>query len=604
MVRLRTLLNLSLGLAAHARSQDGNIVSDDAAALHGTGAKDVPSYAANLERFHHTVKRARSVIESRGASVSVPESELHSILTKIEELEKQVKALLGGDEDSEKAASAPGSGPGSSTSAKYASDDQACDAENLIYDLGARAVVDADGKVSDHPLFRRNANCPMESAVKGKKGSDQAGSGSDGDASGTGAGNMRDSEAPADSQRSGNEATPVSSAAASNVPLLSIPPVKTSPAVADAAAKHNTPDTSPYSPEMDGSKGDDTTSPAAKPKNVVQGNIPPAASTPSSAPKQAASDTLETVETQTLPINGKYVTTTITRTTTRRSTVTVAMPDSQTDVAEGGEYEDNDRALPTGLLTATGGKPDRVHGTEPMTPEAATLGSSSIPALPISGSFRKFSNGTMMEKFVNGTSNKNLASGSSSKKLAANTLPGKAKPSSSQSTPHKIVKLTATHHPAANKNVHQMIANSTVHDKMMSLAASNTLLQTAQAASSTSMKAAMPTKPTPGDKFVDGATNKKFFNSTSSEEIAHNSTQQDAKMSTPSPNIKVVNVIPVPAQKPSSESLAWTAPSTAMASPVTSKPLSFSKLANGTSNDPATGFKTVRIPQSQRSMMV
>ncbi|KAG5982730.1 hypothetical protein E4U55_001448 [Claviceps digitariae] len=131
MVQLGNWLNLSLNVA-YARGHDG---TSGAAALQRRNAEDAPSYASDLGRLHHTVRRARSVIQGRDTSIPITESEVGNVLAKIQELERQVQALMqGADVDDE-----DGDEDGDD-------DQQDCDAENLMFDLGARAVVDANGQ--------------------------------------------------------------------------------------------------------------------------------------------------------------------------------------------------------------------------------------------------------------------------------------------------------------------------------------------------------------------------------------------------------------------------------------------------------------------------
>ncbi|KAG6002973.1 hypothetical protein E4U43_000991 [Claviceps pusilla] len=155
MVQLGNWLILSLNVArahAHAHAQDGTDIITALQRRNAEGA--APSYASDLGRLHHTVRRARSVIKSRDTSIPVLQSEVESVLAKLQDLERQVQAMM-----QEQALGAQGEA--------VSPNQRDCDAENLMYDLGARAAVDANGQVSGHPFFRRNANCTMESAAKG-----------------------------------------------------------------------------------------------------------------------------------------------------------------------------------------------------------------------------------------------------------------------------------------------------------------------------------------------------------------------------------------------------------------------------------------------------
>ncbi|KAG8418267.1 hypothetical protein J3458_005692 [Metarhizium acridum] len=364
MVLPGNLLKLGLGLNPRRdlrSGQDGALVRVDNA------AQGIPSYATNIERFHYTVKRARSIIESRDTTVPVPKSELHSILTKIEELERQVRALMNGD-SAEPTSPTPRLGPGSSppSDSKYGSggaSDQDCDAENLIYDLGARAVVDADGHVSGHPLFRRNANCPMESAVNGKNSANASGS----------------SDSPKGSAKSGTAANGGDHKANPNA----------SPPTGDASA---------YNHKSGHSMGTDT-SPGEKQKAKAEGgkgaavlDVP--ASEAHTGSPQVVSATVEMVEVKIVPVNGELVTATVTRTTTRLSTVTVGRQHKATDSAAKETSDD------TGVATK-----EPQDGTSKGVEKPKIT--QNVPMAPGSGSFAQFSNDT--SNFSNSTTASNAS---------------------------------------------------------------------------------------------------------------------------------------------------------------------------------------------------
>ncbi|KID76292.1 uncharacterized protein G6M90_00g076380 [Metarhizium brunneum] len=327
MVLPGTFLKLGLGLNPRRdlrSGQDGALVRVDHA------AEGTPSYATNIERFHYTVKRARSIIESRDATVAVSQSEIHSILTKIEELDRQVRALLpnGPEPTSPVPRLGPGSQPASDkTNGAGGARDQDCDAENLIYDLGARAVVDADGHVSGHPLFRRNSNCPMESAVNGKNPANAGG-------------------ASSENHKSGN------------------------PKGADASAEEK------QKSKAEGGKG---SAALDVPGGEARTGLP-----------QVVSATVETVEVKTVPVNGALVMTTVTRTTTRLSTVTVVRQHKATGSTAAKQTTPDD-------TTAAVKNPQDGTGKGVEKPKVAQ----NVPVAPSAGSFAQFSNDT--SKFSNST---------------------------------------------------------------------------------------------------------------------------------------------------------------------------------------------------------
>lgn len=639
MVLLGNLLNLSLGLnpALRLRSdENGALVRAESTVLHDHTTRDIPSYATNLKRLHHTVKRARSVIENRDASVTVAQSELEGILTKIEDLEKQVKALMrGGDAPTTATSPVPGlgSGPAPTSSKKYGTDsaaDQDCDAENLLYDLGARAVVGADGQVSGHPLFRRNANCLMESAVKGKKGG-KAGSSGSSEASGetgspdasepssTGPSNMRNIVAsPQGSNGEGDAAPPNASNDASGAakdvpsPLASKekhmnPSAETPPTVPDDSdAPYSTDDASPNTHKSADSMDDDS-SPQAKQKNVVGGDKGTAVLTisatevPSDSPKQVVSATEETVEVKTLPFNGKYMTTTITKTTTRRSTVTVTLQ-HKTDAA-GNEKLDDDRVVPIGFLTTTKKKPQGAANKD----AEATETSENVPSAPSIGSFKKFTNGTVKfsnstmgnkvhltsqkmanatidEKTFNGTLNEKVANVKSAAERPTKHSVGNSK------THHKTASLTSAS--SAHRHTTASKAMDTPHLKMVNFTA---IVSKEKAATSISHDELV--KPVNSSAADETSTTPKSFNSTSTSSNRTATATSIREFNKPPEKIQVITVVPMAAN----ESSPWTAP-TETPTFVTEKPKPFQSAtpANATVPRPLTGFTTVRTPMSKQ----
>ncbi|KAK9445547.1 hypothetical protein VB005_00659 [Metarhizium brunneum] len=359
MVLPGTFLKLGLGLNPRRdlrSGQDGALVRVDHA------AEGTPSYATNIERFHYTVKRARSIIESRDATVAVSQSEIHSILTKIEELDRQVRALLpnGPEPTSPVPRLGPGSQPASDkTSGAGGARDQDCDAENLIYDLGARAVVDADGHVSGHPLFRRNSNCPMESAVNGKNPANAGGSG----------------DSPKGPAKSGTAANGADRKANPN----------TSPPTGDASSENH---------KSGNPKGADASAEEKQKAKAEGGKGSAALDVPGGEARtglpQVVSATVEMVEVKTVPVNGALVMTTVTRTTTRLSTVTVVRQHKATGSTAAKQTTHDDTA-------AAVKNPQDGTGKGVEKPKV----SQNVPVAPSAGSFAQFSNDT--SKFSNST---------------------------------------------------------------------------------------------------------------------------------------------------------------------------------------------------------
>ncbi|KAG6000386.1 hypothetical protein E4U21_005491 [Claviceps maximensis] len=254
-------------------------------------AEIVPSYASDLVRLHHTVLRARSVIQSRDTTIPIPESEVESVLGKIQELERQVEALLHHRVGVEAATAVPDN-----------QEQQDCDAENLMFDLGARAEVDENAQVSGHPFFRRNANCIMESAVKGPADSNMG-------------------MLPPSAKWTDDEAS-ASGAETADAPVWDS---------AGTAQTPNVPDEFNAEPKPV-FKFAPASAPDSQQKNVVMGGAPdvaaaapvmtPAADVPAIAyNKQVVSAvyTQEIVEVHT--VGDEFVTSTITKTKTRQTTV-------------------------------------------------------------------------------------------------------------------------------------------------------------------------------------------------------------------------------------------------------------------------------------------
>ncbi|KID87798.1 hypothetical protein MGU_05036 [Metarhizium guizhouense ARSEF 977] len=589
---------LKLGLGLNPRrdlrpGQDGALVRVDNA------AEGIPSYATNIERFHYTVKRARSIIESRDATVAVSQSEIHSILTKIEELDRQVRALL--PNGPEPTSPVPRLGPGSQpTSDKTygagGARDQDCDAENLIYDLGARAVVDADGHVSGHPLFRRNSNCPMESAVNGKDPANAGGS----------------SDSPKGSAKSGTAANGGDRKANPN----------TSPPTGDASSENHKSghpkgaDTSPEEKQQAKAEGGKGSAMLDVPGSEARTGLP-----------QVVSATVEMVEVKTVPVNGELVMTTVTRTTTRLSTVTVVRHHKATGSAA--------KQTPDG--TGKGVEKPKV--------------SQNVPVAPSAGSFAQFSNDT--SKFSNSTAASHASQAEDQKTVdiavddksfnhtavdktqgpeqIGSTPVQESEEAGNIATPQDAVSLTpeksANHTAAPDKVVgtpSQQAANLTETGDSGAKAANTTADKVAstpnqqQAANLTGTEdAGKETSNTAADEVASTPNQQQAANLTGTEdagEKAADTVADDTSLSSasepdtnPAPDtgdlngrVKVITVVPIPAQLGGASPAAATAAgSPDMAREKAEPAVSAAVGANEAVRRAETGFKTVRVPGSK-----
>ncbi|KAG5923005.1 hypothetical protein E4U42_005071 [Claviceps africana] len=333
MVHLGNWLTLSLSLA-HGRTQGS---SDASTALQRRDADGSPSYASNLVRLHRSVKRARSVMENPKTSISVPESEVASVLAKVQALEQQIEKLMqgldffshgdgghdeGGDDDE---------------------DQQACDAENLMFTLGARAVVDATGQVRDHAFFRRDANCTMESALEHESGSTKE-------------------------TMSGFDQTINFNGTVSAVESAATASPSGSDSDGDFDSDDDGDDESDASPESPSAPAPDSTSPPLQ-KEVVSGSTPDAAATPGPAiPVEPVVPVVDKQEsTEVLGFSGAFVTTTVTRTRMFLSTVHTTGSATPTST----DYTTTVPAPPLSFAPSTG---DKSKGVDGQDKQAAALG--------------------------------------------------------------------------------------------------------------------------------------------------------------------------------------------------------------------------------------
>ncbi|TWU72493.1 hypothetical protein ED733_001477 [Metarhizium rileyi] len=543
MVLAGNFLKLGLGLSPPQNIRSaGNraLTAADIVELHSHDVGGIPSYARDISRFHHTVKRARSIIESREDSVAVPKTELHGILTKLEDLEEQVKALLNENGGSAPTSPAPGMEPASSPasgdkSGTSGSGDQDCDAENLIYDLGARAVVDADGQVSGHPLFRRNANCAMESAVNGKNDGSAGGSSESFRGSGKGGAAEASPSMASDTTYAGGQD-------GSN----------SSPSTGDASSDGHQPN---------GSMGKDSSSEAQHGDKTNDPGL-----------SRVVSAAVETIETKTLPVDGKLITTTITRTTTIRSTVTIARYHGATGSAEKETPDGTDRSVITAKRPEYGGSG---HAKQ-------TAASQDAPVAPSVGSFKQFTNSTS--------------------KLSYSTLGSKVAQAESQETPAVTVDDKSFNHTSTGSKegsnqmsdkpvrVSEEARNSTNRQgsTIATPKGSGPVQHTSAAPEAIGtplqQKANLTMAGNSGEKASNTATVQKSSKSTSRQEYK----SPAAESNNPNEKIAIVTVVPIPAK------VAGVTPSIETEKPEALN--SASVAANETVPRPMTGFKTVRMP--------
>lgn len=186
----------------------------------------VGSSPTDLIRFGGTLKVARGIVEEHRWSdvVEVPTSGLISILDRIKALEKEVQDMIDSKktdsttkaiEPSAAGSSPSGSAPAATPSHGAEADD--CAPEHLLYQLGGAKLKRRSLSVSDHPLFRRNAKCGLDS-ISGKKWKEFP----------SGAGVFKEGDSsPAVAPESGASASPSSTAAPAS-------PASSSAAVAES----------------------------------------------------------------------------------------------------------------------------------------------------------------------------------------------------------------------------------------------------------------------------------------------------------------------------------------------------------------------------------
>ncbi|KHN96662.1 uncharacterized protein MAM_05605 [Metarhizium album ARSEF 1941] len=519
MVLLGNLVRaLSLNPPPGLGSDDNEaLVRAESTRPHDRYVQGIPSYATNIKRFHYTVKRARSIIEERDA-VAVPHSEVDSILTKLKDLETQVKAW-----ESQNSGSA--SKPTSDKHGSGSTADEDCDAENLMYDLGARAAVNDDGRVSGHPLFRRDAPCRMESALSGESSSKSAGS-----SDLTKGSSAQGGAAP---NRGGNKANPNSS-----------------PSTGNAASNR---------PQSEVSAGQARTGLT---------RVVPA--------------TVESVEVKTLPVNGNFVTTTITRTTTVSSTVTAVQRNKATGSAQEATPDDSGRVT-----------------EEPQASNSGTIDkgkvSHNVPAAPSSGSFAQFSNDTA--KFSNGTAaghnsqvahQRPAASVAVDDKSLNHTSVEKTEPS--QLVDEKTVQETGT---AGDPTAASQESVSVAPDESANDNTTADTVATAPGDQTTTLD--VTTDPGPGDDDTGAETAEESLNSVPEQEA-----DSSPETSSPSEKIQVVTVVPIAAESASAPAAMATPAVTRglaaeMAEPATSVETGASEAAPRV----RAGFVTVLVPESK-----
>lgn len=411
-----------------------------------------PEYAHELNRFHATLKVARNVVEEqkRDETMAVPAQGLRDILSKIQELEDEVSAMLGsksthGTEGEAQGKSAgdsakkpdtspdqqygpggqgvplshppgkeelPGSqaagsnpavpsssaAPTTASSAKSADNDD-CAPEHLIYALGGGSLQ-TRSHVSNHPLFRRSTNCTLDSiadhAQRLHKGSPlknpASGQTDEGDSDSTSA-----AGSPPDEASSGQAQDGGSSAAPSYPPSGSPTELEQSkPSTNPNAVPDGVPDVTPV--PLDGS----TSAPTDPDPESDTAAAQPDADT--GAPSSVPVDTDATLDGVDLPVSTVGVLPSsagVMEGTTDAAAVTTS-PVSGTPPGSSG--------LSTITLTSTRKSTKTVTITQTSTVRISRASASanaknqdSAAASASAVTYEKFKNGTVAAKFSNGT---------------------------------------------------------------------------------------------------------------------------------------------------------------------------------------------------------
>ncbi|POR36988.1 Uncharacterized protein TPAR_02816 [Tolypocladium paradoxum] len=378
---LHVALNVSPGISSHGAAASRS-------ALVGHDAKTLPAFANDIVRLHDTVKRARGVVEDRDATVQVPQSELLDILSKLNSLEQQVAALLpAGTKDDKK----PDTG------------DQNCDVEHLLFSLGVNGPDNKPGQVSDHPLFRRNANCSMEAIAAAQK------QGQHDPLKSSGATPHKDdssSSSPSKENKaahrasphkenigspSGPQTAPAVAATGDSAPMISVDSSEDK-ATESAAVGSATPATI-----LDDSVA--LVSPTLLSAAAARDSVPTPPATLSGATGDAESTSTDPI---TSYLNEEFQTTTVTKTKTTRTTITITRKHTAThprtiptELPNETKFEDDDRAKPARASNGTKGA-DKGAGESSLPSGDVKMPPSSMNA-PVSVGPKHFFNSTVKE---------------------------------------------------------------------------------------------------------------------------------------------------------------------------------------------------------------
>jgi hypothetical protein len=271
------------------------------------------------------------------------------------------------------------------------------------------------------------------------------------------------------------------------------------------------------------------------------------------------------------------------------------MKHSSTGVPQEAEMEDNKPTSPTVAVTETNKGPDSADTDEP----------NAVASPPSVGGLRKYTNSTTtLERVSNGTTENKIVSGNKDENVAAAQAPSRKKKQAQNAVPDAKPSGPQQNQPNLAKsgsnasNVSQPEEVNRVHEKLMSLVATGARLESSNASRTAGSISETPAQPTAAERFVNGTVTDKFFNSTSQESAPSSKPDQNREPQSISPQIKIVNVVPVRPKPSGGSSSAWTVPPTAKPGPSSG----VAAPANVTSVRPLSGFKTIRTPQSRHSM--
>lgn len=419
-----------------------------------------PEYAHELNRFHATLKVARNVVEEqkRDETMAVPAQGLRDILSKIQELEDEVSAMLGSKsthgtggesqgkstgesakkpdtspdqqygpggqgvplshppgKDKAAGSQAAGSGPAGSVSAATPTtasaaksadaddDDDGCAPEHLIYALGGGSL-ETRSHVSDHPLFRRSTNCTLDSiaghAQRLHKGSPlkkpASGQTSEGDSDSASAAGSTPGESSSGGAQDGG-----SGAAASYPPSGSATELEQNkPSTKPGTIPDGVPDVTPV--PLDGS----TTAPTDPDTESDPAAAQPGTDT--SAPSSVPADTDVTLDGVDLPVSTVDALPSSAGVMGDTKLAATAIATAATSPASG--TAPGSSGLSTITLTSTRKSTKTITTTQTTTVRVSRTSASanaknqdSAAASASVVTYEKFKNGTVAAKFANGT---------------------------------------------------------------------------------------------------------------------------------------------------------------------------------------------------------